>query len=306
MDKITTKLKERFCKDYNLPIRLYKEPYFYDRIELFDKYFDTVKKWELYIREIDSFNNEQDYLEYYNKTKDNFINNIKSKPEYETFINFDMNNYAVPNYGIGRKSVFKEDNIGKRLISIDLTKANYSAMKFFNSNLVDNTTNYNQLISRFTDLQHLKNSKYVRQVVFGNLNPKRQVAIEKYMMNFVMEVLLKYMDIKYIQTYMGDEIVFEYFEGLKLDLLYQDLGELQFDKGFELHREDYILKKIPNSDIYVKHLNNGSIDFKCVDNLLYPFVIRAYNNEEVKETDKVFFYEGYLSKLVEIPTIEVV
>jgi len=304
--EITNNLKSRFVKDYNLPIKIYQEPYFTDRLVLFDKMFNTLSKWDLFEREISIFGNEQDYFRYYNEIKDKFINNIKSKPEYVEFNTCDMNKYKIPNYQIGRKSVFKEDNIGKRLISIDLSKANYHAMRFFNKNLVDYTNNYYDFISQFTDLQHIIESKYIRQVIFGNCNPSRQVTIEKYMMNFVMEILLKYMDIKYIQTFTDDEIVFEYFDGIQLQEIYDELYNLEEEKEFKLHFEDYTLAKIPNTEYYVKHLDTGKIEFKCVNNLFYPFIIRAYNNELIQENDLVFYHEGYLSKFIEIPKIKIV
>ena len=34
MKEISTKLKERFCTDCNIPIKIFKEPYFMDRLEL--------------------------------------------------------------------------------------------------------------------------------------------------------------------------------------------------------------------------------------------------------------------------------
>jgi hypothetical protein len=43
-----------------------------------------------------------------------------------------------------------------------------------------------------------------------------------------------------------------------------------------------------------------------VNHLFYPFVIRAYNKEAIKDNDLVFYHEGYLSKFIDIPKIEVV
>jgi len=34
--EITTDLKKKFCKDFAIPISLYDEPYFTDRLVLFD------------------------------------------------------------------------------------------------------------------------------------------------------------------------------------------------------------------------------------------------------------------------------
>lgn len=43
--EVSTKLKERFCKDCNIPLRLYQEPYFMDRLKLYDKFYGTMDKY---------------------------------------------------------------------------------------------------------------------------------------------------------------------------------------------------------------------------------------------------------------------
>ena len=39
--EISNRAKERFCKDCNIPIRLFQEPYFLDRINLFDDLWNS-------------------------------------------------------------------------------------------------------------------------------------------------------------------------------------------------------------------------------------------------------------------------
>ena len=41
---ISAKAKERFCKDCNIPIKIFNEPYFTDRLILYDKHFDALRK----------------------------------------------------------------------------------------------------------------------------------------------------------------------------------------------------------------------------------------------------------------------
>lgn len=40
--EISNRAKERFCKDCNIPIRLFQEPYFLDRIKLFDDFMEQL------------------------------------------------------------------------------------------------------------------------------------------------------------------------------------------------------------------------------------------------------------------------
>ena len=54
--EISNRAKERFCKDCNIPIRLFQEPYFLDRIKLFDKFYGTVDKWIRFTSELQGHN----------------------------------------------------------------------------------------------------------------------------------------------------------------------------------------------------------------------------------------------------------
>ena len=38
---------------------------------------------------------------------------------------------------------------------------------------------------------------------------------------------------------------------------------------------------------------------------MLPFVLRKFQNQEITESDKVFYHEGMLSKFIEVPEIEV-
>jgi len=42
--EISTKLKSRFCKDCNVAILLFQEPYFTERLKLYDSFFNTVNR----------------------------------------------------------------------------------------------------------------------------------------------------------------------------------------------------------------------------------------------------------------------
>ena len=54
--EISNRAKERFCKDCNIPIRLFQEPYFLDRIKLFDDFYGTVNKWIRFASGLQQYN----------------------------------------------------------------------------------------------------------------------------------------------------------------------------------------------------------------------------------------------------------
>ena len=73
--------------------------------------------------------------------------------------------------------------------------------------------------------------------------------------------------------------------------------------------EPFTLYKIQGVDGYIKVIdlekNKHIVDFKCVDNYMMPFVLRAFLREPVTESDKIFFHEGLLSKFIEVPEIKI-
>jgi hypothetical protein len=76
--EISVRAKERFCKDCNIPLRLFHEPYFMDRLKLYDRFYGTLEKWNLFVEELQKYHCEQDYFEEYNRVKDDAINCIKN------------------------------------------------------------------------------------------------------------------------------------------------------------------------------------------------------------------------------------
>ena len=79
------KAKERFCKDCNIPIKLFQEPYFTDRLKLYNTFYNTLEKWDRFVKWLNQYNCEQDYFEEYNKVKDNAISFIKESEAYNLF-----------------------------------------------------------------------------------------------------------------------------------------------------------------------------------------------------------------------------
>lgn len=308
--EVSEKLKERFCKDCNIPLRLYKEPYFMDRLQLYDSYYNALDKWNIFVRELDKYKCEQDYLEEYNRVKNTAINDIKISDGYKRFNEEDMNKYTVKYKDLPGKDIFKTSNNGKLFISIDMRKANFSALKFYNRSIFDNADTWEKFIERYTEDKHIVNSKYIRQVILGNCNPKRQVTYEKYLMGLVLEVLIDELGYSAsdIAFFSNDEIVIDM--GKYEDCIRKrELIEWQIKGYFNIpfRIELFYLRKITGTNGYykeiVKNIIEREYEFKCLNNYTLPFVLRKFNEEEITENDKVFYHEGLLSKFIEIPEI---
>ena len=309
---VSVRAKERFCKDCNIPIRLFQEPYFTDRLKLFDKFYGTLEKWNIFLEGLQKYHCEQDYFEEYNRVKDAAILSIKNSEPYKRFNEEDMNKYRVTHENLPNKDIFKPSNDGKLFISIDMRKANFSSLYHYDNSMFSGAKTWEEFISKFTENKHIINSKYIRQVILGNCNPKRHITYEKHLMNEVLDVLIK--EIGYwfdeIVFFSNDEIVIDmdnYADCIRNRNITKSKLEEYFD--FPLNVELFYLHKINGTDGYykeiVKDINERSFEFKCLDNYMLPFVIRNFLGEEITDSDKVFYHEGLLAKFIEVPKIEV-
>ena len=309
--EVSTRAKERFCKDCNIPIRLFQEPYFTDRLTLFDKFYGTLDKWNLFLEELQRYNCEQDYFEEYNRVKDSAILSIKESEAYQRFNADDMNKYRVTHENLSSKDIFKQTNDGKAFISIDMRKANFSSLHHYSADMFGVNT-WEEFISKFTDNQHIINSKYIRQVILGNCNPKRHITYEKYLMNILLTDLLeKHIPIERVVFFSNDEIVIDVSDMNKSRqvLLAFNIEQYLKDASPKFKVELFTLYKIHGTDGYYKEILNENgekdIEFKCLDNYMMPFVIRHFLGEEVTDSDKAFYHEGLLAQFIEVPKIEV-
>lgn len=309
---VSTRAKERFCKDCNIPIRLFQEPYFMDRLTLFDKFYGTLEKWDTFLEELQKYHCEQDYFEEYNRVKDAAILSIKNSEAYQRFNEEDMNEYRVTHENLPNKDIFKPTNNGKLFISIDMKKANFSSLYHYDNSMFSDVKTWEEFIGKFTNNKHIINSKYIRQVILGNCNPKRHITYEKHLMDKVLSSLYDHVAEERIVFFSNDEIVYD-MSNIDIDTLWlvtKSIDEILKERiDIPLKVELFTLHKINNTDGYYKEIfkENGEkdIEFKCLDNYMLPFVIRSFLGEEITDSDKVFYHEGLLAQFIEVPKIEV-
>lgn len=321
---ITEKLKARFCKDMNYSIKVYVEPYFENFIRLFDKQYNSIEKYRAFVETVQMFGSEEAYFAAYDKVKDDAISYLNNNPTMDYFSKEEnMNKFACVNRGFASSNIYSKNNDGLVFVSIDMKKANFTALHHYSTTIVENKRTYEEFLGMFTDVPHFINSKYIRQVIFGNINPKRQVTYEKYLMDMVLTKLLEVGNIKRedICSLSTDEIVIKVSDGnkqewpdgyVKLNTEYVEAIEKVVkyanDNNIFVRSEYFVLRAIPGCKGFVKKFiyNREGIEFKCLDSLTMPFVLRAYNGEKVTDLDRVFYYEGKKAMLMEDYEIEVV
>lgn len=319
--EISTALRKRFCKDCGVHIDIFQEPYFSDRIKLFDKFYGTIMKWNRFVEELENYDCEQDYFEEYNHVKEAAITSIKTSEAYQRFNSEDIGRFAITHRDFPTSDIFKPTNDGRIFISIDMKKANFSSLRSYDADIFGGAVTWSGFISHFTNNGHIRDSKYIRQVILGTCNPRRHITYEKW----IMDQTLTKLELKYghdlserIVFFSNDEIVYDVTGfGMKLagDLRDTLLFYLNTHSTVPFRVELFKLHKINGANGYYKEIRKYSngikkddevrFDFKCLDSFVMPFVLRKFLGEEVTENDKVFYNNGLLAKFIEVPEIEV-
>ena len=306
---ITETLKRRFVKDTNLPIKIFDEPYFSHFLDLYEEHFQARTLWEMFLKELEKYEHESDYSQEYNRVKDAAINYLAENSVMQYFSHVeDMNKFNIKNTGLPASTVFKETLVGHTLLSIDMKRANFSALRHYNSAIVGEKDSYEEFLGMFTDSEYMKRSKYIRQVIFGNQNPRRQTKYEQYLMDLV---LTKFLEAELFNAsmvvYFGtDEIVFDISEvaGHK-DLIpvVNQVLEWADQNNIRIRGEYYRLLRIRGTAGYMKDFVYPTADkdfeIKSASGIEMPFIIRSLKNESPEDMDGIFAYEGLMAKLVE-------
>lgn len=292
------KLKKRFCKDFDVRIQVFDEPIFSDRLKL----FSASEKYAEFCNFINQLGDPSKYFDICESVQRKAIEFIQNSEAYRNLMQGDSTGYSLgSNVSSLRSSeVYRVENCGKVLISIDLVKANFSSLvyhsKMSGKNFFD-SYDYGKFLGQFTEYEMLKESKYIRQVIFGNCSTKRQSIIQRFMVAEVYSTLLNYnlIEKEDVLTLLTDELVLDISDSARR------ANVIEFLKGFNafpIRVSEFVLEKLENVKGFKKLFSDGEVDFKCVQIYDLPKVIRKYNNLPENENDNYFSFEGRLAKFI--------
>lgn len=295
------KLVQRFVKDYNLPINIFDTSHFEYYAELYHFFpIDTWNALEKSIQERFDYSVEK-WFDYCQGVRDNAIANIKNSVNYEKFNTCDMSIYAVKP-PVGERSCYTEETDGSVFLSIDLCKANFQALKYAN---VINDNTYDDFIERAGGDSYIKGSKYLRQVIFGNCNPNRQVTVEKYLINKVYNFINDKYPSKWLDIFSmnSDEVVFKLNSDSVPIVFYCIESIIKENLNIDVKAEFFRVEKLhivnsegDNIDAYVKHnIHNCTEKLKKVSTLFFPQVYKLWRGLTITYRDREFYAEHQLA-----------
>ncbi len=296
--ELTNSIKQRFVKDFKLPINLIQEPYFDYFIELYNPDFDTYKKLELLQSFLITCKDQEDFFQKGTTVSTAVKEFIQNSKAYELMNNADLNSFPQ-NKNLTQQNIYIVPNVDKELISIDLEKANFNSFKLFNFEEETGIKTYRELISKFTDQEYFQQSKMFRQVIFGDLNPARQQRIQKYVIGQLCQKLQE--NGCEISSASSDEIIVKNKSSTKEieQILSTVPKELQFFRVEKFH-----FSRIGDDfDFFVKYTEqkDGSIkkEFKNSPGHLFPQIYKQHLKLELNQYDMLFYHDGYLAEFKE-------
>lgn len=301
---ITNELKYRFCKNCGIPINLYIEPYFTDRIKLLEKQYGSASKYQKFLESIEGFKSEQEYYEFYNNVKDTIIAAIKATTGYQRFNEMDMKEIGeiIKRYSLPSKTIYKPTFSGKRFISIDMKQANFTSMHYYDPAIFDGATTWEEYIRKFTDDECIIESKYVRQRIFGECNPNRQTTYEKFLMCGIVAFLLARLPKENVVSFSKDEIVILDNENKYLGVVNECVSKYMRTTGLKVKVETFTLVEIGKDLGYIKkYHSDGHFKLKCVSSEYIPMLLRCLQNGVVMEDDLRFSYKGTTARFDKVP-----
>lgn len=300
-------LIKRFVKDYNLPINIFDEDLFAYYAELYEDF--PMATWLSLVQNIkENYSGSVEaWLDYCGSVRDKAIEAVKNSPYYGEFNNCDMSQYSVKP-PVGEHSCYTQETNGSVFLSVDLRKANFQALRYANV-LTDNT--YEDFIRKVGGDDYIINSKYLRQVIFGNCNPSRQVTIEKYLINKIRTLLEGvYLWNSTLFSTNSDEVVYKCpydggeFHHTNMKYKKQEIECLVKEKlGIDVKAEVFQVLKLAiynvngdNVDAYVKHnLIDGTDKLKKASTTFYPQIYKLWKGLEINEMDRKVYLENQIA-----------
>lgn len=318
-------LANRFVSDLRLPIQNTSEDYFFQQLKMLEKEYSALSEYEylLSIIERDFDGDPTKFLKEYYDKRDEIINDILGYEGYNKFLTANLDDFEVNRNiynNVTSNNIYNMNNVGKTFLSIDLSKANFQALKYAQA-LPHDPETYEKFIGHYTSLDYIQNSKYTRQVIFGKLNPKRQITVEKWLLSKLYLHLVESQEYKEneLDKYLklvsssNDELVFEvlYPDDLVLDFLYNTTRNVLSgnDLNIQFKVEMFVLEGLTlkslktrdNRDMMYKKKNlyTGVEKLMCVPSYYFPLVYAMDCGYPIEEFMFHFTFEGMDCRICE-------
>lgn len=272
-----------FCKLFELNIPDYQHfDYYISQLSKLDKYRNIYDLIELY-KEAESVTD--DIFQFKIEKSNQIIDFIKSTRAYNE-LNEDN---LIPDLPTTKNFVYCET---KRYLSIDIKKANWYILKKYDPEFLNELgDSYESLLTKFELPEVFHYSKTLRQFIFGNLNPKRQIKAQRVVIE---DVIQKFKPLNLeIACIKPDEVIYVVSDDVVLQQMLQEIDYSIFKtKIYRVKREsDFRIHS------YYDQLDNFLHKelVGCNSHLFYINLKKYILNKPVEIKDLYFRMDGNLA-----------
>lgn len=276
--------KKDFIKlfDLNVP-NLEHFDYYINQLSKTEKFKD-IKNLLLLFEEADK--NIEDFYEFKMSKSYEIIEFLKKTNTYNELC-YDNNLIDLPT----NKSFQYQEDIN--YLSVDLRSANWISLKKYDQ-LNELGLTYNEFLSRFGLPSVFVYSKYLRQFIFGNINPKKQQKVQR---NIIQELVrdfnIHFSDFLNLECVKSDEVIlsFKSFDSINNIVNSIDIEKFKV-KIFNIKRvEDFRIDTI--YDVNGNILNKEMVG---VNGKEFFLKLKQYiTNEDIDIRDLYFKADGKLA-----------
>lgn len=293
---LSSTTKRSFVRDFKLPVPVVEEPHFSHYLGLCNQSHNSFALLAMLTRAIEEYGSEDEFFQYRNKVLKQIKSDVRSTDAWKDFEQEKIVDNLVQGKGWQKNTLYQPDFAGFDYVSLDMKKANFQALRFVNPALLLGASSYEELLSRYTDNEYLHKSKMYRQVLFGDLLPKKQVRIQKYLMFRVYEALKTVgLDMSQVYSANNDELIVRVVKGNELNIA--DKVQALLAGDIDLTIEKFHLEQVhPVKSFFAKRYDNGKFTLKKVDGHFVPEVLRYMRGEKPTACDRFFLHEGRIAQ----------
>lgn len=272
-----------FCKllDISMPDYTHFD-YYIDQLSKLEKFKNIKELISLYEEAEDKYG---DLYEYRFKKANEIIDFLKNTRAYNEL----QDDNLIPDYSTTKNFEYSEE---KKYISIDIRKANWMVLKKYDPEFAPELGNsYEDFISKFDVPEIFNHSKQLRQFIFGNINPKRQMKAQRVI---VQEVLDKYSHLNLdIACIKNDEVIYSFDDLNQVDEIINTIDLERFKiKLFTVERvKDFRINTYLSEKGDVLHKEMVG----CNGNLFFLYLKQFIFNEDLDIRDLYFKMDGNLA-----------
>ena len=253
-------------------------------LEHFDYYVEQMSKTQKY-KDINFFADLYrecegqigDAYEFRKNKSDEIIEFIKSTNAYNELC-YDKN---LIDYPTNKSIEYQED---QKYFSVDLRSANWTALKHYDpAHINELGQDYEQFLSKFNLPKVFIHSKYLRQFIFGNVNPKRLIKVQR---NLIQDVVRQYQDTLQVEGVRNDEVIFSFKDFSEIKDIYNEIDHQRYKtKIFTIERvEDFRIDNLYNIDGQLQHR-----ELMGVDGTLFYIKLKQYITGEKLNIRDLYF-----------------